>query len=222
MTMLKKFWLVCLIDVLCFGAVQGQIAGGESTYQRLQPEIGERCLVCNMPLGPNDLTLLVRGRRVPLKQAMVDSFLNNQEQFFAKVQPRGALFQESLQRPNGIAQGGITSGWFVAGAYLLLALLMGGLSGYLAVSKGLPATRYFFSGFLFSVVGLLWTLTRPGGAQRNNIPKGLRKVPNTAAPVACPQCGGSNHPSAAGCPECGAVLTPAIEAESLRVEGLNS
>ena len=41
----------------------------------------------------------------------------------------------------------------------------------------------------------------------------MRRVPATRAPLPCPACGGTNHPSAAKCSHCGATLTPAVQSE---------
>ncbi|MFQ5675448.1 MAG: hypothetical protein ACE5G1_06080, partial [bacterium] len=65
--------------------------------------------------------------------------MNNQEKYFAELQPKSALFQENFGAPPGAAQGGISLGWFLFGSYVLLALIFSGLSGHAAVSKGLNA-----------------------------------------------------------------------------------
>ncbi|MFQ5752048.1 MAG: hypothetical protein ACE5HI_08630, partial [bacterium] len=55
----------------------------QSQYEIVPPKVGERCLVCGVPLTKDDLVLIVRGRRVPLNQTMVDYFFNNKEKFFS-------------------------------------------------------------------------------------------------------------------------------------------
>ena len=70
---------------------------------------------------------------------------------------------------------------------------------------------YFFAGLLVNVFGFVFVLTRP--AKSKDVPKGLVKVPDTHAPVACPNCGAANHPSASACTGCGAQLTPVYESE---------
>ncbi|MFQ5638061.1 MAG: hypothetical protein ACE5IR_08705 [bacterium] len=190
----------------------------EMPYQTRPPEKNERCLVCGVALTPDDIVLIVRGRRVPLNQAMVDSFLNNQEEYFAKLQPKSALFQENLQAPLGSSQGGMSLGWFLFGAYILIALTFSGLSGNAAIVKGLPPIPHFFIGFFFSLFGYLYVLTRPEAADKGHIPKGLTKVPVTKAPIVCPQCGNTNHPTATGCLQCKAQLEPAWESEINRAD----
>jgi len=51
------------------------------------------------------------------------------------------------------------------------------------------------------------------------VPRGLKKVPKTRRPRACPSCGSANHPSATSCLACGAVLEAIVDAEIARVGG---
>lgn len=220
--MVKTAWsmtgavLFVLTLALCTTLLAFQQKQPSETYRQVKPKPGERCLVCGKPLNENDVALIVRGRRVPLKQTMVDSFMKHQEEFFSKVQPRGALFQENLGVPPGVAQGGISRGWFLFGLYILTALIFSALSGYSAISKGLPATRIFFIGFVFNLLGYIYVLTRTAKLEKGSVPKGLRKVPATNAPVICPKCKGSNHPSAEKCRNCGAKLDPVYRSEVSR------
>ncbi len=186
-------------------------------YRTVPPKENDRCIVCGVPLTEEDVVLIVRGRRVPLNRAMVDSFMNNKTHYFAKLQPKGALVQENLEAPEGTAQGGISFGWFLFGAYVLVALLFAGLSGYHAVSKGLSAIPHFFIGLFLSAFGYLYVLTRPSQVEKDTIPPGLARVPDTHAPVGCPKCGNENHPSASKCAGCGAELQPLYESEVTRV-----
>ena len=190
----------------------------QGEYQAVPPREGERCIVCGMPLTEDDVALLVRGRRVPLKRSMVDSFLNHQDEFFSKLQPKGALFQENLEAPRGVAQGGIDVHWFAFGAYVLLGLVFGGLSAYAAVARGLPARRYFLLGFFFLFIGYGYAPSRPYQVPPESIPSGLVKVPDTHAPVLCPKCGAANHPSAERCTDCGNPLEPIYKSEVSRAK----
>ena len=211
--------LIILSLIAIFVSSAAQESADKIPYKVLPPKPGERCSICDMPLTDQDVALLVRGRRVPLNHMMVDSFLANEEKFFAAKQPRGALFSEEMSEQPGVSLGGITTGWFLLGSYVLVALIFGGLSGYAAVSKGLPPIRYFFIGFVFSALGYLYVMTRPTVAKRGEIPEGLVKVPTTSAPVACPKCGHGNHPSAKVCSECGNKLQPKLQSEVARVKG---
>jgi hypothetical protein len=163
------------------------------------------------------VALIVRGRRVPLDKSMVDTFLADEEKYFAEKQPKAALFQEELTAPAGVAQGGISGSWFLFGLYVLLSLVFGGLSGYRAVSKGLQPIPYFFLGFFFSALGYLYVLTCRPLAAKGTIPTGLVKVPVTLTPRACPMCGNTNHPAAHKCSACGGPLEPTLQSDVARV-----
>ena len=189
-------------------------AGG---YDTTAPATDERCLICNKPLAEDDIVLLVRGRRVPLKRAMVDSFLHNQEKYFGSLQPKSALFQEEMGAPAGASLSGISYGWFVFGLYVLVALIFAGLSANAAVAKGLSPLSSFFIGLSLTAFGFLYVVTRPPAADAGESPRGLRKVPNTAAPLLCPKCKQSNHPCAASCSSCGYELSPTRESEVTRL-----
>ena len=184
----------------------------QTRYKSMPPKEGERCIICNVPLSEGDVALMVRGRRVPLKNAMVDSFMKYQEKYFAELQPKSALFQENMDA-MGTAQGGISSGWFLFGSYILIALIFSGLSGSAAISKGLPPSPHYFIGFSFSVFGYIYVLTRATVVKKGEIPEGFVKVPTTHAPVPCKKCGNTNHPSAEKCSSCGAQLEPQMQSE---------
>jgi hypothetical protein len=189
----------------------------ESPYQSVPAKSGELCTVCGVPLTEDDVALIVKGRRVPLNKAMVNKFLQNQEKYFATMQPRSALFQAELDAPAGTALGGVSSGWFLFGLYVLVALIFGGMSGYTAVAKGLKPIPHFFIGFAFCAIGYLYVLTRPRQAEEGEIPSGLVKVPATSAPTPCKKCGYTNHPSAKKCAGCGTNLTPIVQSDVTRV-----
>jgi len=185
-------------------------------FQKMTPKPGERCTVGNVPLTENDVTLLVRGRRVPLHRTMVDSFLNNQETYFRNLQPKGALFQEEMAAQKGTALGGMKGGWFTFGLLVLAGLICGGVSGYLAVSKGLPGAPFFFAGFFLNVFGIVYTLTKPAVVPKEKIPAGVAKIPSTSEPVPCKKCGSTNHPTANRCSGCSAEITPTEISEVTR------
>jgi hypothetical protein len=70
---------------------------------------------------------------------------------------------------------------------------------------------------VLSVFGYLYVLTRPALANKGEIPEGLVKVPTTAAPATCPNCGYGNHPSAKVCAGCSGKLQPVMQSEVARV-----
>lgn len=212
----------CLIflSILYMPFVLPTAAAQEATehipYKVLPAQPGELCTICGVPLTDQDVALQVRGRRVPLNRSMVDSFLASEEKYFAMKQPRGALFSEEMTDQPGVSLGGISAGWFLFGCYILVALIFSGLSGYTAVSKGLPPIQYFFIGLVFSVLGYIYVLTRPAVSKKGEIPDGLVKVPTTSAPVACSRCGYGNHPAANVCAGCGGKLQPMVQSEVAR------
>jgi hypothetical protein len=173
--------------------------------------------VCGSPLTEDDVALIVKGRRFPVDKSMVDVFLKNPQAYFRTKQIRGALFQEELQAA-GATQSALTGGWFLFGLYILTGLVCAGLSGYVAVSKGLPAIPHFFAGFFLSVFGLLYVLTRSSHVEPGTVPRGLVKVPVTHAPVPCPACGNTNHPAAVRCAACGAALAPKLQSDMARTQ----
>lgn len=202
--------LLLLVLIGDVGRVGGQ------TYPREPAKDTELCTVCGARLTPEDVALIVRGRRTPLRQAHVETFLNNLERNFSSRQPKSALFQEDLSAPPGTAQGGISQGWFLFGLLVLSSLIFGGLSGYRALSMGLPPLAPFFVGFFLNLPGFLYVISRPAGQGHLKVPKGLVKVPETVAPAPCPACGEVNHPTARLCLGCGKELHPSQQSEVTR------
>ena len=202
-----------LLFLVLFGGV-GRVGG--QTYSRVPAKNSELCTVCGKALTSDDVTLIVRGRRTPLCRAHVETFLNNLERSFYSKQPRGALFQEDMAAPPGTAQGGISQGWFLFGLLVLSGLIFGGLSGYRALSIGLPPLAPFFIGFFLNLPGFLYVISRRSSQDHGQVPGGLVKVPETLAPSPCPACGEVNHPTARKCLRCGKELDPSQQSEVTR------
>ncbi|MCY3756543.1 MAG: zinc ribbon domain-containing protein [Acidobacteria bacterium] len=202
-----------LLLLALFGGV-GRVGG--QTYSRVPAKNSELCTVCGAELTSDDVTLIVRGRRTPLCRAHVETFLNDLERSFYSQQPRGALFQEDLSAPPGTAQGGISQGWFLFGLLVLSSLIFGGLSGYRALSMDSPPLAPFFIGFFLNLPGFLYVISRRAGRDHGQVPRGLVKVPETAAPAPCPACGEVNHPTARQCLACGKELAPSQQSEVTR------
>ena len=180
----------------------------QSRYPTVAAEVGEHCVVCGMPLSSGDIAIILKGRRIPVMKGMAASVLKNPEIYFKSKQARGALFHEDFQAAPGAVQAGVNLGWFLAGLYVLSALVFGALGAVAAVSKGLTPISGFCLGLGLSVFGYLYMLTRPAQTASLDIPAGLAKVPVTQSPLACPQCGNTNHPAAASCAVCHVALSP--------------
>ena len=202
-----------LLLLVLFGGV-GRIEG--QVYSRVPARDSELCTRCGAALTSEDVALIVRGRRISLCQADVGPFLKNLERIFSSKQPKGALFQEDFSAPPGTAQGGISQGWFFFGLLVLSSLFFGGLSGYRALSMGLPPLAPFFIGFFLNLPGFLYVICRRADQDHSQVPKGLVKVPETVAPAPCPACGEVNHPTARKCLECGKELAPSQQSEVMR------
>jgi hypothetical protein len=200
------------------GTFLADAAEAPNPYPIVSARVGEYCTVCGSPLTVDDVALIVKGRRFPVDKSMVDVFLKNPQAYFRTKQVRGALFHEELQSAAGTTQSGLARGWFLFGLYILTGLVCAGLSGYVAVAKGLPAIPHFFAGFFLSMLGLLYVLTRSSHGKPGTVPHGLVKVPTTYAPVPCPACGNTNHPAAARCAACGAALEPKLQSDVVRTQ----
>lgn len=178
-------------------------------YPTVEVRPGDHCLVSGHPLGPNDVCLLINGRRVPLKKEAVDIFLKNPEKYFSKLQPKSALFTEEMGESKSLSLG-----WFIFGIYVLVGLIFAALTSHTSVAKGLSPIPWFFAGLFLNVFGYLAILTKKPGEIATNVPSGLRKVPLTDDPSACSSCGHENHPSAKNCSNCGIALTPKAVSET--------
>lgn len=180
-----------------------------SGYTQTEVRPGDYCIVSSKPLGPNDICLLVNGRRVPLKREAVDIFLKNPEKYFSKLQPKSALFAEDM----GVDKS-LSLGWFIFGIYVLVGLVFAAFTSHTAVAKGLSPIPWFFAGLFLNAFGYLAILTKKPGEIITNVPSGFRKVPLTKDPSACSSCGHENHPSAKNCSNCGIALIPKAVSET--------
>jgi hypothetical protein len=214
---LPLVWFALLFFIVSAQGTRSQDTTTVGGYRAVPSVPGEVCTVSGKVLGSDGVALIVKGRRVPLDTSMVQEFLHNKEHYFATMQPRGALFAESVDAPSGTALGGVSLTWFLLGLYVLFGLLFGGLSSYAAVGKGLSPLTHFFTGFFFIFLGYIYVLSRSSDAREGEIPPGLAKVPLTSEPLPCPHCGNTNHPLAKRCAACGNQLNPGSLAEVDRV-----
>jgi hypothetical protein len=181
-------------------------------YKLLSIKKGDRCIICDIPLKEGSgLALLIKGRRVTIDLNHFQEFITNQVKYFAKVEPQGALFQESAVLPHAIQYG-----WFIVGMWIFTALISAAICCNVAMRKGLRASLWFFRGLLFHFIGLLWVINKKGTAKAQPLPI-LGKIPLTSQPVKCPKCQALNHPAASKCSKCHSELTPLQESEVNRV-----
>jgi len=200
-----------IIPLAAYLLVSGSLFANElpaqPRYSTTSANPGEICVVCGMPLSERDIAVIVKGRRMPVMKDMATSVLNNPEAYFKNLQAKGALLQEDFRAPSGAAQAGVSLGWFLVGLYVVIALIFGGLSGATAVAKGLPPISSFFVGFGLSMFGYLYVLARPSRTAAGRLAP-LERVRLTQSPLACPQCGNTNHPAACLCAACHVSLSP--------------
>ena len=186
-------------------------------HVHMNPE-GRACFVCDHRIGAEGLALLHKGRHVYLcSGACRGAWESNKDALFARIQARGALFDEESIVEN---QKPMRVGWLVFGVYILIGVCCGAASSYIAVSKGHGALAWFFLGLLFNIPALAVVATKSAAdlsALPAGVPSGLAKVPTTRNPAVCTSCGASNHPSAASCSACSAALEPTVPAETQRV-----
>jgi len=182
-----------------------------------RPGDGEQCLVCRKPVVDEDVfEIRFMGRTFFVGTPFMGDFEADPARYFARLQARAALFDENAlaaDRPMAF-------GWLWFGTYVLVGLFCSALCAYIAVCKGLTPLPWFFAGLFGNVAGLglvMFVGRGDAAALPAGIPAGLAKVPTTRAPVACPSCGVTNHPSAARCADCREPLTPSVTPEAGRV-----
>lgn len=169
------------------------------------------CRVCNDPIGASGVTVVHKGREVHVHVGeCLEHWQAEPQRYFAALQPRAALFDE-----EALTHGQLRLGWLIVGVYVLAGLVCGAGCAYLAVSRGRSPPAWFLAGLVGNAAALL-ALTTLGGRVPGGplgVPRGLRKVPTTRAPVRCSACGAGNHPSAGQCSHCHAALEPRVAAE---------
>lgn len=146
---------------------------------------------------------------LPFQTTINDTLAQPPKKISLRESPKSALFRSDMPDKNSNPA---RTNWLWFGLYILSGLIFGGLSGYVAVSKGLPPRLHFFIGFFLSVVGYVYVLTRVSSVKQN-VPAGLTKVPETYAPAPCEKCGYANHPAAKTCAGCGTRLHPALASD---------
>ncbi len=175
-----------------------------------RPGDGEQCLVCGKRVfGENVFEIRYQGRTFHVGAPFLADFEGDPDQYFAKIQARSALFDEAAMQTRPMA-----FGWLLFDLYVLAGLICAAVCAYVAVARTLRPIPWFFAGLVGNVIALAAVLAVPRGeAGLFAVPRGLRKVPTTRAPVPCPACGATNHPAAGRCSACGNELKPTVEPE---------
>jgi hypothetical protein len=187
-------------------------AGAKVIGHRVDFRRSEICTQCNQPIADDGVAYQVQGRRIALHRSEVEADLAGQlQRLVAGLQPRGAFLGAG-------EDAAVSPGWFFGGLYVLLGLVFGALGAHRALNYGYGAVRWFAVGFVFTLPGFLYLLTRPRRAVEApaGVPAGLGKIAATYSPALCPACGAENHPSAAQCSSCGRKLEPRVASEVSR------
>ena len=100
----NKFFLMGIIIIISFQFIYLDFSskGKQDTlgYKLLSIKIGDRCIVCDLPIKEGSgLALLIKGRRVTIDLEHFQEFIENKAKYFANLEPHGALFQESAVLP---------------------------------------------------------------------------------------------------------------------------
>ena len=146
--------------------------------------------------------------------------------FLALAAPVALAFQQRGEPRGAFLGGGDSAGmsaiWFWAGLYVVAGLVFGALAAHRALQTGNRALAWFGVGFVFTLPGYLFLLTRPKKEMTApaGVPPGLRRIAATSSPEPCPACGAMNHPAAAKCIECERKLTPRFVSEAQRAGGV--
>jgi len=183
----------------------------ENPYPVVEVHTGDRCVVSGLSLDHDDIVLLVKGRRVPMKKEALSIFLDSRDKYFSKFEPKGALFTEDITLSERLSMG-----WFVFGIYVLIGLVFGAITSHCAVEKGLKPVPWFLSGFFLNIFGYIVVAVKRSEAH-GEIPKGFGKIPLTVEPNVCRGCGHENHPSAKSCSSCSTALNPRTTSEIERL-----
>ena len=182
-------------------------------YKRLTVKKGDRCLICDMTLKKGTgLALLIKGSRVTIDLDHLQELLSDKDFYISKLQPKGALFQESA-----VLKKTLRSGWFIFGSWVVLSLVIAALSCQLALKKGYNPLQWFFIGLFFNLFGYLWFLFQKRQTDQK-APEVWTKIPLTLSPRYCSRCGTSNHPAAEKCIRCHLELSPDFESEVKRAD----
>lgn len=183
----------------------------------------EPCIVCGEEVDEPAITVEYRGRDYPLhntdeKETWDDAAAaGSLDSIVASVEPRGALFQGDSRflNPRVEARDALSDHGLAIGIWALLAILSGGVSAGLAVTRHRPPLYCFLCATILPVVGIASLFLAP--RREDEFDMRGHKIPKTHDEASCPGCGRSNHPSAVRCAGCGSALTPSTESEVTKI-----
>ncbi|MCP5113322.1 MAG: hypothetical protein GY953_21020 [bacterium] len=183
------------------------VLAAEELSERLPVHDSETCVVCSREVAASGAAYLVGGQRIAVCQQCQPAFEAAPGAHIARLRPNSMIFGAQTQSY-------LDDAWIWLGILILTGILFGGLSAHLAVRKGRPPLKSFLLGFFFSVPAYAFLLLKPASEDKA-APAGMRKVPLTHDPAACPGCGNGNHPAAVRCSSCGAELTAHTASEAV-------
>ena len=117
--------------------------GLEYSVTEVRP--GDHCIVSGKMLGQDDICIMVEGSSVQMKREDLDIFLQNPERYFARLQPKSALFTEDMGQGKPL-----NLSWFFFGVYVLAGLVFSALTSHTAVAKLLSPIPWFFAVLLIN------------------------------------------------------------------------
>lgn len=170
-----------------------------------------RCPVDGDTVESRENGVMWQGRRYYMdSEACLQKFMADPETYAKRIEPRAAL----VSAPRTDQPSYSTSVLFLS-LLVVAGLVSGAITSYVAVQKGLSGFNWFVLGFALNVIAVVMVFFCRGREMLFQT-KGLCKTPRTHAPVVCPHCGISNHPSAARCSGCGTVLDPKVQSDVAR------
>lgn len=202
-----------LLLLLAGAAVVAQQAVPPEFAETVPVRTGDRCIVCGVELESGDRVYIVRGQRVGVKAEMEPELFANPDQYLSPLTPRGWLAATDTEAPQTQAN----YGWLAFGGYMLLGLAFAAICAARAVDWGRPAAPWLLAGLFGNVFAFAMLLAKTSGGERPSVGM-LAKRAATVAPLACPECGAENHPSATGCSGCGTELEPARDSDAKRLK----
>src|SRR5690349_2593037 len=147
---------------------QERMIDREGVGQRVRPEAGETCIVCNNPVDPDDSVYLVQGQRVPVHAGAEEhEFLARPRKYLMQLKPLGAALLGADSNQPGMANRadddhpGVSGTWIYSGLYVLLGLVFGAVCAHRALRTGYSPKAWFGLGLVLNAFAYILLLTRP-------------------------------------------------------------